>query len=403
MGKHSDTGKETRFAFVAPIAGVCGIIEVTMTNEPVKQNVAGRGSSLRIVSRFETVQRVDDEEVINDPEYIESLGEKVPTEYFEDSSNSVVSENNSPDIPFRYSLNPYRGCSHGCSYCYARPTHEYLGLGPGLDFESKIVIKPNAAELFRKWLIDGHRKKRAVEPVMISGVTDCYQSCEKQFELTRQCLDVAREFRYPVQLITKNGLIRRDLDIIEELASMNLVSVAISITTLDQSLTKIMEPRTSAPHVRLDAIGKLADVGCPTMVMVAPIIPGINEQEIPQVLKAASDAGATRAGYVALRLPLTVEPVFLDWLEQHFPDRKEKVIQRIRTMRDGKMNSSTFGERMTGKGVWGQQTRQLMTTFCKRYGLDCGVSYGKPTERPKLRCDLFRVVETDGSVQGKLF
>ena len=376
---------------------------VAMTNEPVKQNVAGRGSSLRIVSRFETVQRVDDEEVINDPEYIESLGEKVPTEYFEDSSNSVVSENNSPDIPFRYSLNPYRGCSHGCSYCYARPTHEYLGLGPGLDFESKIVIKPNAAELFRKWLIDGHRKKRAVEPVMISGVTDCYQSCEKQFELTRQCLDVAREFRYPVQLITKNGLIRRDLDIIEELASMNLVSVAISITTLDQSLTKIMEPRTSAPHVRLDAIGKLADVGCPTMVMVAPIIPGINEQEIPQVLKAASEAGATRAGYVALRLPLTVEPVFLDWLEQHFPDRKEKVIQRIRTMRDGKMNSSTFGERMTGKGVWGQQTRQLMTTFCKRYGLDCGVSYGKPTERPKLRCDLFRVVETDGSVQGKLF
>ena len=403
MGKHSDTGKGIRFAFVAPIAGVCGIIEVTMTNEPVKQNVAGRGSSLRIVSRFETVQRVDDEEVINDPEYIESLGEKVPTEYFEDSSNSVVSENNSPDIPFRYSLNPYRGCSHGCSYCYARPTHEYLGLGPGLDFESKIVIKPNAAELFRKWLIDGHRKKRAVEPVMISGVTDCYQSCEKQFELTRQCLDVACEFRYPVQLITKNGLIRRDLDIIEELASMNLVSVAISITTLDQSLTKIMEPRTSAPHVRLDAIGKLADVGCPTMVMVAPIIPGINEQEIPQVLKAASEAGATRAGYVALRLPLTVEPVFLDWLEQHFPDRKEKVIQRIRTMRDGKMNSSTFGERMTGKGVWGQQTRQLMTTFCKRYGLDCGVSYGKPTERPKLRCDLFRVVETDGFVQGKLF
>ena len=289
------------------------------------------------------------------------------------------------------------------SYCYARPTHEYLGLGPGLDFESKIVIKPNAAELFRKWLNDGHRKKRAVEPVMISGVTDCYQSCEKQFELTRQCLDVAREFRYPVQLITKNGLIRRDLDIIEELASMSLVLVAISIKTLDQSLTKIMEPRTSAPHVRLDAIGKLADVGCPTMVMVAPIIPGINEQEIPQVLKAASEAGATRAGYVALRLPLTVEPVFLDWLEQHFPDRKEKVIQRIRTMRDGKMNSSTFGERMTGKGVWGQQTRQLMTTFCKRYGLDCGVSYGKPTERPKLRCDLFRVVETDGSVQGKLF
>jgi DNA repair photolyase len=368
-----------------------------------KTNVTGRGSSLRIVSRFETVRRIDDEEVINDPEYIESLGQKVATEYFEDCSNSVVSENNSPDIPFRYSLNPYRGCSHGCSYCYARPTHEYLGLGPGLDFESKIVIKPNAAELFRKWLVEGSRKDRAVEPVMISGVTDCYQGCEKKFELTRQCLEVARDFRYPVQLITKNGLIRRDLDLIADLASMQLVSVAISITTLDQSLTRIMEPRTSAPQVRLDTIRQISDTGCPVMVMVAPIIPGINEQEIPAVLKAAAESGATRAGYVALRLPLTVEPVFLDWLEQHFPDRKQKVIERIRTMRDGKMNSSTFGERMTGKGVWGDQTRQLMTTFCKRYGLACGVSYGKPTQRPKLRCDLFRVVERNGNVQGELF
>ena len=368
-----------------------------------KTNVTGRGSSLRVVSRFETVRRIDDEEVINDPEYIESLGQKVATEYFEDSSNSVVSENNSPDVPFRYSLNPYRGCSHGCSYCYARPTHEYLGLGPGLDFESKIVIKPNAAELFRKWLVEGSRKDRAVEPVMISGVTDCYQGCEKKFELTRQCLEVARDFRYPVQLITKNGLIRRDLDLIADLASMQLVSVAISITTLDQSLTRIMEPRTSAPQVRLDTIRQISDTGCPVMVMVAPIIPGINEQEIPAVLKAAAESGATRAGYVALRLPLTVEPVFLEWLEQHFPDRKQKVIERIRTMRDGKMNSSTFGERMTGKGVWGDQTRQLMTTFCKRYGLACGVSYGKPTQRPKLRCDLFRVVERNGNVQGELF
>ena len=374
-----------------------------MSNPPKKRNVAGRGSSLRAVSRFESVCRVDDEEVINDPEYVDSLGSKVATEYLEDSSQSVVSENNSPDVPFRYSLNPYRGCSHGCSYCYARPTHEYLGFGPGLDFESKIVIKPNAAELFRKWLVEGSRKGRAVEPVMISGVTDCYQGCEKQFELTRQCLEVARDFRYPVQLITKNALILRDLDLIGELAEMDLVSVAISVTTLDQSLTRIMEPRTSAPAARLEAIRRITETGCPTMVMVAPIIPGINEQEIPGVLKAASDAGATRAGYVALRLPLTVEPVFLAWLERHFPDRKEKVIQRIRSMRDGKMNSANFGERMIGKGVWGEQARQLMTTFCKRYGLECGVSYGKPTERPKLRCDLFRVVEQDGTVQRELF
>ena len=370
---------------------------------PTEKTIAGRGSSLRVVGRFESIKRIDDIEVINDPEYVESLGQKVTTEYFEDNSNTVVSENNSPDVPFRYSLNPYRGCSHGCSYCYARPTHEYLGLGPGLDFESKIVIKPKAAELFRKWMIAGHKKGRAVEPVMLSGVTDCYQSCEKQFELTRQCLEVARDFRYPVQLITKNALIRRDLDLIAELASMNLVSAAISVTTLDQSLTRVMEPRTSSPEARLDAIQKLADTGCPTMVMVAPIIPGINEQEIPAVLKAAANAGATRAGYVALRLPLTVEPVFIHWLEQHFPDRKEKILERIRTMRDGKLNSSNFGERMTGKGIWGQQIHNLMTTFCKRYNLACGVSYGKPTERPKLRCDLFRMVESDGAVQKELF
>ena len=370
---------------------------------PAEKPIAGRGSSLRMVGRFETLLRIDDPEVINDPEYVESLDQKVKTEYFEDSSNSVVSENNSPDVPFRYSLNPYRGCSHGCSYCYARPTHEYLGLGPGLDFESKVIIKPNAAELFRKWMVEGHRKGRAVEPVMISGVTDCYQGCEKQFELTRQCLEVALDFRYPVQLITKNGLIRRDLDLIAKLASMKLVSAAISVTSLDQSLTRVMEPQTSAPQARLDSIRALAETGCPTMVMIAPIIPGINEQEIPAVLEAAAKAGATRAGYVALRLPLTVEPVFIHWLEQHFPDRKEKVLQRIRTMREGKLNSSNFRERMTGKGIWGQQIRTMMVTFCRMHGLDCGVSYGKPTERPKLNCNLFRVVERDGAVQQKLF
>jgi DNA repair photolyase len=368
-----------------------------------KSKIVGRGSSLRVVSRFETVQRVDDEEVINDPEYVEGLSDKVRTEYLEDTSNSIISENNSPDIPFRYSLNPYRGCSHGCSYCYARPTHEYLGLGPGLDFESKIVIKPDAAKLFRKWLVDGHRKGREVESIMMSGITDCYQGCEKEFELTRQCLEVALDFRQPMQLITKNGLIRRDLDLLKPMAEMNLVSVAISVTTLDQSLTRVMEPRTSAPEVRLDTIRQLAEIGVPVMVMVAPIIPGINEQEIPAVLKAASEAGATRAGYVALRLPLTVEPVFLHWLEQHFPDRKEKVISRIRSMRDGKMNSSTFGERMAGKGIWAEQTKQMMSMFCKKYGLQCGVSYGKREERPKLRTDLFRMVENDGTIQKSLF
>jgi len=356
----------------------------------------------RVVSRFDRIQRVDDEEVINDPEYVASLGDKVRTEYLEDDSQTVVSENNSPDVTFRYSLNPYRGCSHGCSYCYARPSHEYLGFGPGLDFETKIVVKKNAPQLFRKWLIDGNRKGRTVEPVMLSGVTDCYQGAEKEFELTRRLLEIALDFRQPIKLITKNGLIRRDLDLLSELAKMNLVSAAISITTLDQSLTRVMEPRTSAPHVRLDAIRELSDVGVPVMVMVAPIIPGINDDEIPGVLEAAAKVGATRAGYVSLRLPLTVEPVFVDWLDQHFPDRKEKVLGRIRSMRDGKLNSSTYGERMAGKGIWGEQLANMMGLFCKKYGLESGVSNeARKTER--LRTDLFRVVQKDGGVQGKLF
>lgn len=366
-------------------------------SEPADNKVTGRGSGLRIVGRFERIQRVDDEEVINDPDYFQSRGDKVATEYLDDASQTIVSENNSPDIPFRYSLNPYRGCSHGCSYCYARPTHEYLGLGPGLDFETKIVVKKEAASLFRKWLVEGGRKNRVVEPVMLSGVTDCYQQAEKEFELTRRCLEVAMDFRQPMQLITKNALIRRDLDLLRSMAELKLVSAAISITTLDQSLSRVMEPRTSSPQSRLDAIRQLSDAGVPVMVMVAPIIPGINEQEIPQVLEAAAKAGAKRAGYVALRLPLTVEPVFIDWLEQHFPDRKEKVIGRVRSMRDGKLNSSNFGERMRGQGIWADQLKQLMSMFCKKHGL----TIGRAAEN--LRTDLFRVVDGDGSVQGKLF
>ncbi|MEL7497978.1 MAG: PA0069 family radical SAM protein [Planctomycetota bacterium] len=372
-------------------------------SDPQKKHIVGRGSSLRRVGRFERIERIVDAEVVNDPETLSGRNVKVDTQLFDDDSKTIISENNSPDIPFRYSLNPYRGCAHGCSYCYARPSHEYLGLGPGLDFETQIFAKRNAAKLFRDWLVEGHRKGRTVEPVMISGITDCYQPVEKSLEITRACLKVALEFRQPVQLITKNRLICRDLDVIGELAQHNLVAAAISVTSLDQTLTKVMEPRTSAPIARLEAISQLTDVGVPVMVMVAPIIPGINDAEIPQVLEAASDAGATRAGYVMLRLPLTVEPVFIDWLETHFPDRKDKVLDRIRSIRDGRLNSSTFGERMSGRGIWATQIRQLMATFSKRHGLEFGVSYGKQNERPRLRTDLFRVVSNDGRIQRKLF
>ena len=369
----------------------------TMSN-PDHTGVPGRGSANRQSGRFESIQHVVDADSVNDPEFIDQLSQKVPTEYLEDNSQSIVSENQSPDIPFRYSLNPYRGCAHGCSYCYARPTHEYLGLGAGLDFESKIFVKRQAPQLFRDWLVEGAKKGRAVKPVMLSGVTDPYQPIERDLELTRGCLRVAAQFNQPMQVITKNHMICRDLDLFGEMAKSQLVHVAISITSLDQSLTRIMEPRTSSPSARLDAVRELSQAGVPVMVMIAPIVPSLNDSEIPSIMEAVAEAGASRIGYVMLRLPLTVETVFLEWLEQHFPDRKEKIIARVRSIRDGRLNSSVFGERMSGKGIWAEQIQNLVATFAQRYGLTFGVNYEASRKEFPLRTDLFRVVQQDGNV-----
>jgi DNA repair photolyase len=325
------------------------------------------GSNIDPPNRFDTIQREPDLEHLEwDREYLNARTFR-QVEYIEDESQSIVSENDSPDIPFRYSLNPYRGCIHACSYCYARPTHEYLGFNAGLDFETKIVIKRNASQLLREFL---SKKSWQAQPIMFSGVTDCYQPAEREFRLTRQCLEVALECRQPVSIITKNALVLRDLELLQALAADNLVHVYLSITSLDPELARDMEPRTSIPAARLRAVRELSETGVPVGVMTAPLIPGLNDCEIPQLLKAAKEAGAMTANYVLLRLPLTVEPVFIEWLQRTRPNQAEKIVGRLQNAREGKLNSSLWGERMVGRGEIAGQIRTMFRVFKKKYGLD---------------------------------
>ena len=337
---------------------------MTEADRPIAK---GRGSQINPPNRFESTRyEFDFEQVAGDEEYLQSQ-RSLPTEYIPDNSKTIISENDSPDVGFRYSLNPYRGCSHGCPYCYARTTHEYLGLSAGLDFETKVFVKERAAELFRDWLA---RDDWEPELIVFSGVTDCYQPAERQFRLTRRCLEVALEARQPVSIITKNALVTRDLDILKEMAAFNTVSVGLSVTTLDQSLAKVMEPRTSTPTARLRALSELNDAGVPAHVMLAPIIPGLNDSEIPSILREAADAGAQSASYILLRLPLNVRPVFLEWLDRTLPSSKERVLSRIRSTRRGQLSDSQFGQRMRGVGEIAEQIKQAMQVFSKKYGLD---------------------------------
>ncbi len=325
------------------------------------------GSNIDPPNRFETIHReVDLEHLEWDQEYHRTLTNR-NIEYIDDASASIVSENKSPDIPFRYSVNPYRGCVHSCAYCYARPGHEYLGFNAGLDFETKIVVKRDAPALLRDFL---SKKSWKPESIAFSGVTDCYQPAEREFRLTRQCLQVALEYRQPVSIITKNALVIRDLDILESLAKDKLVHVYLSITSLDPQLARDMEPRTSIPAARLRAVEMLANAGVPVGVMTAPIIPGLNDSEIPQLLEAAKGAGAIAAGYILLRLPLTVEPVFIEWLHRTQPLRADKILGRVQSTRGGKMNSSTWGERMVGSGEIAEQIRLMFRVFRQKFGLD---------------------------------
>jgi DNA repair photolyase len=287
------------------------------------------------------------------------------TQFLVDHSRTAIACNDSPDIGFNASLNPYRGCEHGCIYCYARPTHEFLGFSAGLDFESRIMVKTRAPELLRSELAS---PKWQPQVIVMSGVTDCYQPVERKLKLTRRCLEVLAEFRNPVALITKNFLVTRDLDVLAELARFNAVSVCLSVTTLDAELRKVMEPRTSPPTARLAAMRKLAEAGVPASVNVAPVIPGLTDHEIPKILEAARAAGATSAAFTVLRLPYAVAPLFEKWLATHFPDRKDKVLNRIRALRGGKLYDAQWGKRFSGEGIFLEQIARMFDAARRKAG-----------------------------------
>jgi DNA repair photolyase len=291
---------------------------------------------------------------------------KVQTKFFIDHSQSVISKNDSPDIGFTVSLNPYRGCEHGCAYCYARPTHEYLGFSAGLDFESRIMVKQDAPELLRAALAKPSYKPSTMA---LSGVTDCYQPAEKKLRITRRCLEVLAECRHPVSIITKNHLVVRDLDLLKELAKYQAVVVFFSVTSLDPKLAHILEPRASAPQQRLEAMRTLHEAGIPVGVSAAPMIPAINDHELPAILDAAAKCGAAGAAYTVVRLPFSVKEVFASWLDEYFPDRKEKVLGRIRECQGETLSHREFGSRMHGEGVWADQIEQVFRVSKIRSGI----------------------------------
>ncbi len=340
--------------------------------QPNQPKIVGRGSQIDPPNRFERVRTVSDLEQL-DPTELSALeagttdDRKIPTQFFPDITRSIITENDSPDIGFRFSINPYRGCEHGCAYCYARPGHEYLGLSGGLDFETKIFVKHDAAALLRAEL--NHRKWRGDEAISISGVTDCYQPAEREYKLTRGLLDVCLEARQAVGIISKNALVTRDIDLLSQLAKLRLVHVFLSVTTLDADLARTLEPRTSPPVRRLAAVRQLTDAGVPVGVMMAPIVPGLTDTEIPAVLKAAGAAGAITAGWTMLRLPYAVRPVFENWLTYHQPDHAERVLGKIRAMRGGKLNDSEFGRRMVGEGHYAENIQRTFAVFKKKFGL----------------------------------
>lgn len=296
-------------------------------------------------------------------------GDRTPspqTQFYPDRSKSLIAYNDSPDVGFNASINPYRGCEHGCVYCYARPTHEYLGFSAGLDFETKIMVKDDAPELLHSELSSSKWKPQIVA---LSGNTDCYQPIEKKKKLTRQCLEVFLDFRNPVVIITKNHLVTRDTDLLSELARYQCVGVTISITTLDPRLASTMEPRASTPERRLAAIRELSDAGVPVGYLQAPMVPGLTEAEAPAIARAAADAGAKFSGYVALRLPFAVKALFEQWLVQYYPERKDKILSRVRSIRGGKLNDPSFTTRMRGEGVFAEQMAKLFHLAQRRSGI----------------------------------
>lgn len=342
------------------------------------QAFKGRGAVSNPAGRFESV----DHEVFDDGwGNAEEEPEEPAAELRPDPARTVISRNDSPDIPFEASINPYRGCSQGCVYCFARPSHSYLNLSPGLDFETKIFYKANAAERLEEEL----RKPRyRPTPISLGINTDAYQPAERELRVTRGLLEVLWRYRHPVSLLTKSALITRDLDILGPMAEHNLVSAAVSVTTLDPDIKRRLEPRTAGPGARLRTIRALAEAGVPTGVMAAPVIPAITDHELEAILKAAAAAGARTAGYVLLRLPHELKQVFGDWLESHYPDRAAHVMSLVRQSRGGKDYDAAWGTRMTGTGAFADLIAQRFRAACRRHGLNKGT-------RPPLDTSQFRV------------
>ena len=334
----------------------------------------GRGARVNPGARFDSQAKsyVDDGwETLAEPQ-------KLRTEIFIETPKTIIARNQSPDISFDRSINPYRGCEHGCVYCYARPTHAYMGLSPGLDFESKLFVKPNAAALLREELTATNYQPATIA---LGANTDPYQPIERDYRITRQVIEVLQEFNHPFGIVTKSASVLRDLDVLQPMAAKGLVKVAISLTTLDSDLARRMEPRASTPMKRLSALEILSKAGIPTVVMMGPIIPGLNDAEIENILKAARNAVVKEAGYTMLRLPLEVKEIFKDWLEKEYPDRAAKVMALVKSVRGGKENDPNFGTRMAGQGPYAWTIGRRFQLAAQRLGLNAN--------RVKLRTDLF--------------
>jgi DNA repair photolyase len=360
-----------------PTERVAGDDPVVADSVPAVRARKGRGAVSNLAHRFESVQRSTDGVAASDPDDGDELPSLTTTVTLE-TARSVITRNDSPDIGFDRSINPYRGCEHGCIYCYARPTHSYLNLSPGLDFETKLIAKANAAELLVRELA---APSYAPELIMVGVNTDAYQPIERELRLTRAIVEVLAAARHPFGLVTKSSLVERDLDLIAAMAVQNLVSVSISVTSLDPALARILEPRAASPQRRLRTVRMLAEAGVPVRVNLAPVIPFINEPEIEAIVDAAADAGAKNAHYTVVRLPWEVSPLFEEWLRAHFPDRAQRVMNRIRDMRGGRNYDAEFGRRMTGEGTWAQLIAQRFRRASARHGFS--------DSWPALRTDLF--------------
>jgi len=334
----------------------------------------GRGAALNTSGRFEQASRVLEDDGWDSLEDLPALKTDVQVE----KPRSIISRNDSPDLPFDRSVNPYRGCEHGCIYCFARPTHAYMGLSPGLDFETKLYAKPDAAKLLERELAKPGYK---VRPIAIGTNTDPYQPIEKEWRIMRQVLEVLKACDHPVMIVTKSAMVMRDIDLLAPMAEKGLAKVGLSVTTLDRKLARLMEPRASTPSKRLEAIKALSEAGIPATVMMAPVIPALNDHEIERVLDSGKTAGATHASYVLLRLPLEVSPLFRDWLLRNYPDRYRHVMSLVRSMRGGKDYDAEFGKRMKGAGPYAWQIGRRFELAAKRLELNVA-------KRP-LNCDLF--------------